>query len=166
MPILSKTVLSDTGSQWNGLSDPIKAAGWYGRTNGLHTISFTLRNFVGRIYVVATLENSPEEADANESWVPIKLAGTDCPWIQFPVGDDANKTPSIEGLYGYQTTGTFVDTFIGNFTYIKVGFDRDYLGPTQEDFDEQTQTSDTASSAFSIPELIAVGRIEQVLINF
>lgn len=166
MPILSTPVLSDTGSNWNGLSDPIKAAGWYGRTNGLHTISFTLRDFVGRIYVVATLENSPEDADANNSWFPIQLAGTSCPWIEFPVKADQDKPAENTSLYGFQTTGTFVDTFMGNFTYIKVGYDRDYLGKTPEDFEDVDSSGDTASGAFNIPELIAVGRIEQVLINY
>lgn len=151
MAILSKQVLSDTQEDWNVLSDPIKAAGWYGRTNGLHTLSFTLRNFVGRIYLMATLENTPEEADANNSWFPVCIGGGDTAWVEFPMTGDEDRGALPSSMYGFQTTGTFCETFIGNVTYIKVGMDRDYLS---------TQDPHTNS------QIDAVGRLEQVLINF
>lgn len=149
MAILSRQVLSDTGIEWNIVSEPIKAAGWYGRTTGLHTMSFTLRNFVGRVYVVATLENSPEDADRNGGWFPICIGTSEVPWIEFPTVADSNKPVLPISKHGYQTTGTFCDTFFGNFTYLKVGLDRDYLTTTPE-------SADT----------ISVGKLETVLLNF
>lgn len=153
MAILSRQILSDTGTEWNKLSDPIKAAGWYGRTPGLHTISFTMRNFVGRIYVLATLENTPEKADANNGWFPINLVGNSVPWLQLPTPDDSVKVVLPTSKYGYQSTGTFCETFFGNITYLKVGIDRDYLK------DSSKETIDDADK-------YSVGRLEQVLINF
>lgn len=155
MAILSRTVLSDTGNNWNKLSDPIKAAGWYGRTPGLHTMSFTLRNFVGRVYVLATLENSPEAADVNGGWFPIYLTSNDdAPWVQLPAQSTINTVSFAPGLvYGAQTTGTFCETFFGNFTYIKAGIDRDYL-------------KDSATHVIEPSDGYAVGNLEQILMNF
>lgn len=149
MTILSRQVLSDTGTEWNKLSEPVKAAGWYGRTAGMHTIAFTLRNFVGRIYILATLENSPEEADANNSWFTIQMVGTCYQWIEFPTARDKDKPTLPVSMHGFQTTGTFCETFVGNFTYIKVGMDRDAL----------TTTPQTADHT-------AVGKLESVMLNF
>lgn len=150
MAILSKQVLSDSGTEWNKLSAPIEAAGWFGRTPGLHTLSFTVRNFVGRIYVLATLENDPALADRNQGWFPIYIGGDTVPWVEFPTAaDKASRPPLTTSKHGYQTTGTFCETFFGNFTYLKVGFDRDYLTT-------KPVTADT----------IAVGKVEQVLLNF
>lgn len=149
MAILSKVALSDTGVEWNKLSDPIEASGWYGRTSGLHTISFTLSKFVGRLYVLATLENSPEEADKNKGWFPIVLGGS-VPWIEFPIAGDMR--PAL-GKYGVQTSGTMVETFFGNFTYLKVGLERDHL-------------KDSSALTIDESDKQSVGRIEQVLLNF
>ena len=149
MSILSRLVLADTGANWNALGEPIPAAGYYGRTSGLHTMSFTVRNFVGRIYVVATLENTVQDADANDGWFPIFIGGNDnSPWVEFP----PVYAPGT-GLYGKQTTGTFCETFFGNFTYIRAGIDRDYLKD---------------SSKFPITEgdKQSVGNVQTVLINF
>lgn len=149
MALVSKQALTDTGTKWNVLGDAIPAAGFYGRTSGLHTMAFTLRNFVGRIYVVATLENSVAEADANNGWFPIHIGGNDnSPWIEFP-GHTAPGT----GLYGYQTSGTFCETFFGNFTYLRVGVDRDYL-------------KDSATMPISTADNASVGKIETVLVNY
>lgn len=155
MAILSRTVLSDTGTNWNMVSEPLRAAGWYGRTPGLHTISFTLRNFVGRIYVLATLENSTEAADANNGWFPIYMAGVESvPWVQFPPQDAQNTQPVFPTQrYGTQTTGTFCETFFGNFTFLKAGIDRDYL-------------KDSATNIIDDNDKYAVGKLEQILINF
>lgn len=149
MSLISKQALTDTGINWNVLGDAIPAAGYYGRTSGLHTMAFTIRNFVGRIYVVATLENSVAEADAKNGWFPIHIGGADnSPWVEFP----GNGNPGT-GLYGYQTSGTFCETFFGNFTYLRVGIDRDYLK------DSSTQVIGPADTA-------SVGKIETVLLNY
>lgn len=127
MAILTKTVMTETGQAWDLESEPVAAAGLMGMTTGLHTMSFTLHNFVGRICVVATLENTPEEADANDGWFPIDI-GTDCkPWVEFPV--DCTFDYQKPGVTIPQTTGTFCETFIGNFTYFKVGMYRSYIKP-------------------------------------
>lgn len=149
MGILSKQVLSGTGTDWNKLGDPIPAAGYYGRTSGLHTMAFTLRNFVGRIYVLATLENTIADADKNNGWFPIHIGGNDnSPWIEFP----PVYAPGT-GLYGVQTSGTFCEAFFGNFMYIRAGMDRDYL-------------KDSSKSEITPADKQSVGSLESILVSY
>ena len=63
---------------WDEQSTPMASGGYYGSTTGLHTISFTLREFTGRIYVLATLASNPTDQD----WFPIKFKES-CKWIYF-----------------------------------------------------------------------------------
>lgn len=149
MGILSRQVLTGTGKNWNKLGDAIPAAGYYGRTSGLHTMAFTIRNFVGRIYVLATLENTVADADAHDGWFPIQIGGNDnSPWIEFP----PVYAPGT-GLYGVQTSGTFCETFFGNFMYIRAGVDRDYL-------------KDSSKNTITEGDMLSVGSIETVLVSF
>ena len=92
-------------------SDPVKGDGYYGFADGLHTISFHVVNFTGRIHLEATIVESPEEID----WFPIDL-DTITPYIELN-----NQTI---------TKGT---SFEGNFVYLRVKIDRDYLGHSQYD---------------------------------
>ena len=150
--ILSTLMLSDTGVSWNIESTPVKAAGFYGKTPPLHTVSFSLNNFVGRFYILATLENTVKEADDNNGWFPIILDHVNSTsYIEFPLEKDKLK-PSL-GLYGYQTTETFCQTFVGNFTFIKVQLQRDYL-------------KNSAIQPISSSDQTSVGRISAAHINF
>jgi hypothetical protein len=88
-------------------SDKVKGDGYYGYADGLHTMSFHFKNFQGRIYCQATLVDTPTEDD----WFNIRL--------------DTNTD-----YYSYttQSTGTVGTTFQGNFVWLRVKIDRDYIG--------------------------------------
>jgi hypothetical protein len=88
-------------------SDKVKGDGYYGYADGLHTMSFHFKNFKGRIFCQATLVDEPTEAD----------------W--FNIGLDTN-TDYYE--YTTQTSGTVGTTFQGNFVWLRVKIDRDYIG--------------------------------------
>lgn len=90
-------------------SNNVKGDGYYGFADGLHTMSFHVSNFTGRISVEATLLENPTESD----WFPISL-DMDTDYIEF-----AGETETIG------------KSFQGNFVYLRVKVDRDYLGASE-----------------------------------
>lgn len=129
---------------WDEQSLPMASGGYYGSTTGLHTISFTLREFIGRIYVLATLASDPKEED----WFPIKFTESCKYYMEFT--DMSIYNPALaETLREHGTTGTFAETLTGNFTYIKIGIDRDYISTNPSD-----------------EQKMMAGYLEQILINF
>ena len=86
-------------------SEPARGDGFYGFSDGLHTISFHVKNFTGKIFVEATLVEEPTEND----WFLINLM-IDQKFIQWD-----NETEAL---------GVSV---IGNFVYVRVKVDRSYL---------------------------------------
>jgi len=88
-----------------------RADGYYGFADGMHTVGFYLKNFVGRIYVDATLSDNPGSAD----WFPIALAATD--------------------FVDFDTAQTGIETFniVGNFVYLRAKIRRSHLGKPIDD---------------------------------
>lgn len=129
--------------KWNESTDKLAVGGYYGSTSGLHTIAFTLRNFIGRIIVQGTLASEPSEMD----WFPIKVK-KDQDYLEFT--DNVIYQVNTDTLHRERgTTGTYAENIQGNFTYMRVLIERDYIStnPTQE----QKQIA---------------GHIEEILINF
>jgi hypothetical protein len=87
-------------------SDAVKGDGYYGFADGLHTMSFHVSNFTGRIHLEATIVEQPTEND----WFPIDLDNL-APYLQYTA-----------------ETTTKGSTFEGNFVYLRVKVDRAYLG--------------------------------------
>jgi len=87
-------------------SDAVKGDGYYGFADGLHTMSFHVSNFTGRIHLQATIVEQPTEND----WFPIDLDNL-TPYLQF-TAETVTKGSSFEG----------------NFVYLRVMVDRAYLG--------------------------------------
>ena len=88
----------------------IRADGYYGYADGLHTVGFYLNNFKGRIYIDATLSDDPQEAD----WFPIALGD-----LEFADYDSA-------------TTGIETFNIVGNFVYLRAKIKRSHLGLTAD----------------------------------
>ena len=99
--VISNTAHGAANKEYNGTdttwySTPYKGDGYYGYTDGLHTASYKLTNFVGIVGFQASLATTPTDAD----------------WFDIPesqVGD--GTTP--------QTASTFAN-FSGNFVWIRV----------------------------------------------
>jgi len=83
-------------------SNQFKGNGYYGYTDGLHTVSYKLTNFIGIIKFQATLLQNPTDND----WVDITSTA---------VGDGVN---GFTGNYFFNFTGNFVwcRAHITNFT--------------------------------------------------
>lgn len=129
---------------WNEVSLPLAAGGYYGSTTGLHTIAFTLRQFTGRIYVQATLSSNPQEAD----WFPIKFTESCKYYLEFTDTSiyDARRNDFIRE---HGVTGTFAESLTGNFTYLRVGVDRNYISHEPDEYQKRI-----------------AGKLEEVQINF
>ncbi len=135
---------SNPDYHWNETTIPLAAGGYYGSTSGLHTLAFTLRNFVGRIYVQATLASNPTEED----WFNIKFSESCNFYLEFT--DTVIYAPEVEKtIHQYGVTGTFAENVVGNFTYLRVGIDRDYISTAPTDIQKSL-----------------AGKLEEVQINF
>jgi hypothetical protein len=117
-------MLTNTGTDANVTGDPIRADGWYGMTDGLHTVAMYTINLQGRVFLEASLATSPTDSD----WFPILLNGLTA-YIQFPQNPFApTGTTGDTGVAGF--------TFTGNLLWLRVRLDRSYLlppFPTQDD---------------------------------
>lgn len=109
-------MLVNTAGQLNVVGQPIKAAGYFGYARGIHTVAWSLNNFVGRIYLQASLATNPTEND----WFPIWLQGQN-PYVQYPANPDYPT-----GMNGGDT-GVESYTFQANLVWIRAIVDRSYL---------------------------------------
>lgn len=99
--------------------NPVRVDVFGGNTQNLHTVSASVSNFIGRIYIEGTLAASPTEND----WFPVYLtSGTS--YRQYPV-NSVNPTGTNQG-----DTRTEGFTFRANLLYIRARVDRVYLNAT------------------------------------
>lgn len=109
MPNNAVTMLTHQ-AQMSYTGESIKADGYYGYTDGLHTIAVKLNGFYGRVYIEATLEVEPTSDD----WFPLQLSG---------------NTDYLD--YGSSgTTTTLGRSFAGNFVYLRARVDRSHISAT------------------------------------
>lgn len=106
------------------IGDKVKADGYYDQTDGLHTVSASLTNFVGRIHIEASLATDPSEAD----WFPIYLTSGNS-FRQYPV----DATPSGDNGKGDTTVEAW--TFRANILWLRARVDRSAVLPVPTDYD-------------------------------
>ena len=112
----SKILLPHSNDQISMIGEPVHADGWYGFSDGLHTVSIHTSNFTGRVGIQASLALEPTEAD----WFDIQLtSGT--PYLQFPIDPD-EPTGYLDG-----DTRNVALTFKANVLWIRARMDREYL---------------------------------------
>lgn len=120
--------MTNTDREHNVTGKAIRADGYYGHTDGIHTIQVFYTNFTGRFGLQGTLMTDPQEGD----WFDINLnpnasLSNATPYVEFPV-----NPLSPTGRDG--DTGTQAFTFIGNFTFLRATLDRSYIPePTPKD---------------------------------
>lgn len=97
------------------VGDPVRAAGWYGLPEGLHTVAIYTRNFTGRVFIEGSLSMDPNCCD----WFPIKLS--QCQYIEYPKNPLAIQSP-YDG-------DTMVDgyTFRSNVLWLRARVWRSYF---------------------------------------
>lgn len=103
----SELLLANTSNQASVVGEKVRADGWYGSKDGLHTIQINTANFRGRIAIQASLAITPQEDD----WFYINLAGSN----QYLIYDCAESSSKA-----YNVTG--------NFVWLRALMDRENLG--------------------------------------
>ncbi len=115
-------MLTNTGTEWNVVGEPIRADAYYGYTDGIHTVQVIYQNFVGGFGLQGTLALKPEDDD----WFWIRLnpnGDVNMPFVTFPV-DPYAPTGANGG-----DTGSLATTFIGNFVFLRAVVSREYIQP-------------------------------------
>jgi hypothetical protein len=115
----SVNVLNSTIGNINYIGQSQLTAGVSTLPESNNTITISLSNFIGRIYIEGS---SVQTQPTNTEWYPITIGGN-LNYIQYPY-----NTTSIVGA-----TGTFSYNFIGNFLWIRARIDRTYLNPQPTD---------------------------------
>jgi hypothetical protein len=129
MSATSVTILTNQ-SELNYSSDPIKADGYYGQTDGVHTVSVSVVDFQGRIHLEGSLATDPTEDD----WFPIYLTSGNS-YREYPV----TSVPSGSNNLGDTTTEAW--TFRANILWLRARVDRSAITPTPTTYDINTHGS-------------------------
>lgn len=127
----SVLMLTNTGTYWSIIGEPIRGDAYYGYTDGIHTVQVIYQNFVGGFGLQGTLALDPKPED----WFWIKLnpnGDVNTPFIPFPI-DPLAPTGANGG-----DTGSMAITFIGNFVFLRAVLSRDYIQPAPMNPDWQT----------------------------
>jgi len=114
----SVVLMTHTGDKNEVIGDPQHADGWYGFSDGRHTVSFNVQNFKGRIWIQASLELEPKECDWFDIWL-----SCDHPYLQYPI-NPASPTGQNGG-----DSGTLAMTFHVNALWVRAVYSREYLLP-------------------------------------
>jgi len=110
---------ASTGTNFNFTSIEVRGDAFYGYTDGLHTIAFYFSDFTGKLFLEGTLANAPTSTD----WFPISIS------------------PPTDYMQLTTHTGIVARTFQGNFMFLRVRIDRDYLTPANNNSLQHGQIS-------------------------
>lgn len=110
--LLNTQTYSGDGELQTSIGDKAKGDGYYGRSDGFHTVQLSLTDFVGRIDIQGSLAVDPTDED----WFTVEL-GT---------GDQSVDTTGLlreENVsfveYPSATTNTRTYNFTGNYVWIR-----------------------------------------------
>lgn len=118
-------MLTNTGTSWNVIGEPIKGDAYFGYTDGIHTVQVIYQNLVGGFGLQGTLALDPKPEDW--FWIKINPMGDiNTPYIPFPI-DPFAPTGANGG-----DTGSMATSFIGNFVFLRTVLTRDYIQPTPQ----------------------------------
>ena len=124
----SVVMMTSSDREHNKVGKAVRADGYYGKTDGIHTVQVFYTNFTGKFGIQGTLMTDPKEGD----WFDINLNtmnsfSSQDPKVRFP--KEPLKPTGREG-----DTGTMAFTFLGNFTFLRAVVDRsDIPEPTHKD---------------------------------
>jgi len=110
---------ASTGTNFNFTSIEVRGDAFYGYTDGLHTIAFYFVNFTGKVYLEGTLANAPTSTD----WFAVSIS------------------PPLDYMLLTAHTGVAARSFQGNFMFLRVRIDRDYLTPANNNSLQHGQIS-------------------------
>jgi hypothetical protein len=102
-------------------SDKLKGDGYFGGSDGLHTVSWNISNFIGTVEVQGSLSSNPQATDWSTVILtsPSNYYSVDTTGLVRPIGLSAtNYTTVTTAVTSYNFTGNFVwlRGRISNFT--------------------------------------------------
>jgi hypothetical protein len=105
MPSTSETILTQNTHTGDSAiqtvtSDAFKGDGYYGRSDGFHTVQYDVANFLGTVVMQATLATTPESDD----W--FTLESTE----HVSTSNDSSSVTS---------DGGFIYNFTGNYVWVR-----------------------------------------------
>jgi hypothetical protein len=116
----SVRMMTNTGTNWNVVGEPVRGDAWYGYTDSIHTVQVVYQNLVGGFGLQGTLALDPKPED----WFWIKLN---------PIGDNQfnylpyPRNPIAPTGDNGGDTGSEAFTFMGNFVFLRAVLDRSYV---------------------------------------
>lgn len=114
--LISLPLIDTFGEVESLTSEPVRAAGWYGSTQGLHTVSIRVLNFQGRISIQGTLAVAPTDDD----W--FSVMPDNVPYYQYPT-----SSVIVDVAYTGETSMKGFN-YNGNIVWMRAVIDRSYLG--------------------------------------
>ena len=101
----SIVMMTNTGNEYDVVGEPYRADGYWGFSDGLHTVSASYQNLKGNLRIQGTLSTNPEDDD----WFDIDInpQSSQITWIEYD---------GESGVDGF--------TFIGNFVFLRAILDR------------------------------------------
>jgi len=109
----SVLMLTNTTGLYTTVGEKIRSDGWWGYTDGIHTVQLNYINFYGSFGIEGTLSVNPTEAD----------------W--FPIGLSDGVRAGVYAVFDNYESGTRAYTFVGNFVYLRAKLHREQ--PIQTD---------------------------------
>lgn len=102
------------------VGDKYKGDGYYGRSDGFHTVQLDLDGFTGTIKIQGTLAVEPTDSD----WFPVSLqstAGSNISGYVDTTGAviSTNNSVSVSSLELTLSTETTNYNFVGNYVWIR-----------------------------------------------
>lgn len=94
------------------ISDPVKAANYYGINNSVQTVELKMTDFVGTITVQATLATSPIEND----WFSVNLLSEE---FSIDTTGLVSRAKKKEVSYSTAFSDTQIYNFEGNFVWLR-----------------------------------------------
>lgn len=112
---MSKTsisMMSNTQSKWDVIGEPVRADGWYGMTDGLHTIAATVVGFIGELIIEASIASEPQDGD----WFSVDCGCKSS--MSFPIDPNSLSTSDTVGF-----------NVVGSFVWLRARISRKKVGP-------------------------------------
>lgn len=161
----SIVMLDDTQGKVNVVGEPVRADAYFGLTDGLHTVAIYFQNFIGRVYIEASLSNDPKD----DEWFPINLNG-ELPYLQYTQADGAREYMYTSGSDQHLgKNGVEAFTFQGNFLWLRAKVDRSHIFPFDQypaDYTGQgTGAQGYVSGSLDQDQINQLGVIRKILLN-
>lgn len=121
MPGTSVPLLDETSLILTKVGKKVRGDGWYGYSDGKHTVAIHTSNFSGRIYIEGSLADEPGDND----------------WFAIPLDSNNPTQGYVEFSHPFtlgigRSSPDFVVSynFSGKFTWVRARLDRTYIFQT------------------------------------